>query len=226
MGEAEMREGGPSGRVKAILWDNDGVLVDTEGLYYEATRQVLIDFGVELTPAQYRRYCLHDNRGAWHLAQARGISRRDIDSARERRNDRYSELLQSNPLLIDGVRETLGSLHGHVTMGVATSSTRRHFDLIHESIGLTNYLDFVITADDVTETKPNPELYLKALIAAKAAAEDCIVVEDSPRGLRAAVSAGVPCYIIPTEWTSDGEYSSAAGVLGSVRDVPTLVLAG
>ena len=210
-------------RIAAILWDNDGVLVDTEGLYYEATRQTLLDFDVSLTPDQYKRYCLHDNRGAWHLAQARGFTRRDIEAARKRRDDRYSELLQSNSLLIDGVRETLEALHGRVRMGVATSSTRRHFDVIHESTGLMDFFEFVITADDVTETKPNPELYLKALMAADTNSDNAIVIEDSPRGLRAAVSAGVPCYIIPTHWTADGEYSSAAGVLQSVRDVPALV---
>jgi HAD superfamily hydrolase (TIGR01509 family) len=209
--------------VKLVLWDNDGVLVDTEGLYYEATRQILLDFDVSLTPHQYKRYCLHDNRGAWHLAQARGFTRRDIEAARRRRDDRYSELLRSNSLLIEGVRETLESLHGRVRMGVATSSTRRHFDVIHESTGLLPFFDFVITADDVAETKPSPELYLKALMAVDADVNDAIVIEDSPRGLRAAVSAGVPCYIIPTDWTADGEFSSAAGVLKSVREVPALV---
>ena len=210
-------------RIKAVLWDNDGVLVDTEGLYYEATRQILIDFDVSLTPEQYKRYCLQDNRGAWHLAQARGFSRRDIEAARRRRDDRYSDLLRTNSLLNDGVRESLQALHGQVRMGVATSSTRRHFDVIHASTGLMEFFDFVVTADDVAETKPSPELYLKALMAADADGEDAIVIEDSPRGLRAAVSAGVPCYIIPTHWTADGEYSSAAGVLQSVRDVPALV---
>ncbi len=215
--------GGLGAGIKAILWDNDGVLVDTEGLYFEATRHTLAEFAVALTPDQYKRYCLHDNRGAWHLAQARGVSRRDIEAARKRRDDRYAELLSTRPLLIDGVRETLEALYGRVRMGVATSSTRRHFDVIHETLGLMRFFDFAITADDVTETKPNPELYLQAMDAARALPGEAIVIEDSSRGLRAAVAAGVPCYVIPTEWTDDGDYSAAAGVLQSVNEVPALL---
>lgn len=210
-------------KVTTILWDNDGVLVDTEGLYYEATREVMADFGIALTPAQYKQYCLHDNRGTWHLAQARGHSRSEVDAARGRRNARYTELLGAGSLLIDGVRETLESLHGRVRMGVVTSSMKHHFDVIHESTGLTPLFDFVITAEDVRETKPHPELYEKGLLAAGSTPNDTIVIEDSSRGLRAAVAAGIPCYVIPTPWTNDGDYSAAAGVLQSVREVETLV---
>ncbi len=209
--------------ITTILWDNDGVLVDTEGLYYEATREVMAGFGIALSPQQYRQYCLHDNRGAWHLAQSRGHSRAEIDAAREHRNARYTELLRADPRLIDGVRETLESLHGRVRMGVVTSSMRCHFDVIHASTGLARYFDFVITAEDVRETKPHPELYEKGLIAAGSTPVETIVVEDSPRGLRAAVAAGIPCYVIPTPWTNDGEYSRAAGVLQSIREIPGLV---
>lgn len=209
--------------ITTILWDNDGVLVDTEGLYYEATREVMAKFGIALSPQQYRKYCLHDNRGAWHLALARGHSRAEINAARERRNARYMEFLREDPRLIDGVRETLELLHGRVRMGVVTSSMRCHFDVIHASTGLTRYFDFVITAEDVRETKPHPELYEKGLLAADSTPAEAIVVEDSPRGLRAAVAAGIPCYVIPTPWTDDGDYSTATGVLQSVKQIQSLV---
>jgi len=211
------------GGITTILWDNDGILVDTEGLYYQATREVMAEFQIDLTPEQYRRYCLHDNRGAWHLAQARGHSRRDIDAARNRRNDRYTELLAAESRIIDGVRETLEALHGRVRMGVVTSSMKCHYDVIHESTGLRDFFDFVIAADDVVETKPNPELYVKGLTAASATPDQAIAVEDSYRGLCAATAAGIRCYVVPTEWTNDGDYSAAAAVLPSVREVPPLI---
>jgi len=211
------------GGINTILWVNDGILVDTEGLYFEATREAMAEFDIDLTPEQYRRYCLHDNRGAWHLAQARGHSRRDIDAARIRRNDRYTELLAAQSRVIDGVRETLEALHGRIRMGVVTSSMKCHYDVIHESTGLTDFFDFVIAADDVVETKPHPELYEKGLLAADARPNQAISIEDSFRGLCAATAAGIPCYVVPTDWTNDGDYSAAAAVLQSVREVPPLL---
>lgn len=212
-------------RVTTILWDNDGVLVDTEGLYYEATRQVLADFGIALTQTQYQEYCLHDNRGAWHLARAKGVSKKDVDAARERRNGLYSELLRTNNLLIEGVLDVLGELQGRFRMGVVTSSRRDHLDVIHEHTGLAKFFDFCVTADDVTETKPSPELYERGLAEADVRPDEAIVFEDSSRGLRAANAAGVPCYVIPTDWTRGSDFSAARGVLNSVREVPGLISA-
>ena len=212
-------------RVTTILWDNDGVLVDTEGLYYEATRRVLGEYGVALTPPQYIEFCLHDNRGAWHLVRARGVPRKDIDAARECRNALYTELLRTNFLLIDGVLEVLKALQGRFRMGVVTSSRRDHLEVIHERTGLGKFFDFVVTADEVTETKPSPELYERGLAEADIGSDEAVVFEDSSRGLRAATAAGIACYVIPTEWTRGSDFSAASGVLKSVRDVPGLLTA-
>ena len=77
----------------AILWDNDGVLVDTEVLYYEANRQVLAGVGVALTVAMFRELYLKDTIGGWHLAP--GLSAEEIEAKRLERNRVYSELLRT-----------------------------------------------------------------------------------------------------------------------------------
>ena len=83
--------------VEAIFWDNDGVLVDTEHLYFEATRRVLAQAGIELTEDDYRELFLVQGRGAWHLAEARGLSAPAVEALKEQRNALYAELIADAP---------------------------------------------------------------------------------------------------------------------------------
>ena len=82
------------------------------------------------------------------------------------------------------------------------------------------YLDFVLTREDYQHTKPHPEPYLTAMARHDLRPEDCIVVEDSERGLAAATAAGLPCLIVLSDWSRDGDFSGAAKVLENIRDVP------
>src|SRR6187200_2904672 len=101
--------------IKAILWDNDGILVDTEHLYSKATRQVLGRVGVELSDGEYRELFLTQNHGAWHLAAARGHSEDELELLRAERGELYCELLRGRNHAIDGVEDILQTLHGTYT---------------------------------------------------------------------------------------------------------------
>jgi HAD superfamily hydrolase (TIGR01509 family) len=206
--------------IKAILWDNDGVLVDTEHLYFQATQQVMASAGVELTEQQYIDHFLVEGRGAWHLLEQRGADADHIARLRDERNELYGRLVQQEPRAISGVAETLEALHGRYVMGVVTSSRRDHFDLIHEHTGLLQYFDFVLTASDYRRTKPSPDPYLAAVARSGVPADACIAIEDSERGLEAATLAGVRCIVVPTALTASGRFERAHRVLSSVRDIP------
>src|ERR1700722_9387095 len=145
--------------IRALLWDNDGVLVNTETLYCQATRQVLASAGVTLTDEQYVDLFLVAGRGAWHLAADHGCSPTEIAELRVRRDTLYGQQLMDGPLLIDGVTTVLEAFHGRYAMGIVTTSHRDHFVTIHRTTGLLQYFDFVLTGDDCVRTKPDPEPY-------------------------------------------------------------------
>jgi HAD superfamily hydrolase (TIGR01509 family) len=205
---------------RAIFWDNDGVLVDTEHLYFQATRQVLAAAGIKLTEDTYLELFLRQGRGAWHLAEERGVSPADIDRLREERNALYAHLLDQAPRLIDGVVDVLDALRGKYVMGVVTSSRKDHFDVIHRSTGVLKYFDFVLTASDYSRGKPAPDPYLLAVAISGVDPSDCIAIEDSERGLTAAVLAGIKCLIVPSRLTRHCTFPGAHRILTSVRDVP------
>jgi HAD superfamily hydrolase (TIGR01509 family) len=209
--------------IRAIFWDNDGVLVDTERLYFQATQETLESVGVTLNHEHYVEFFLRQGRGAWHLLEERGVSAVDIERLRHRRNDLYSELLQREACAIDGVAGTLEVLHGKYVMGIVTSSRRDHFDIIHARCNLLQYFDFVLTAADFERVKPHPDPYLLAIERAGAAPEECIAIEDSERGLRAATLAGLRCIVIPTPLTMGGNFAGAYRVLESVEQLPDVL---
>ena len=207
-----------------ILWDNDGVLVHTEGLYFRATQTVLATVGIHLTPEQFIDISLRQGQSTLTLAAEKGISQETIACLRAERDRLYVGFLQTEPCLIDGVEETLRALHGRVRMGVVTSTRRQHFEIAHARTGLGKYLDFIVTLEDYRHVKPNPEPYLTAIERYHLEASNCIVVEDSERGLAAATAAGLECWIVHTEWSKDGDFSKAAKVLDRIGDVADEVL--
>jgi HAD superfamily hydrolase (TIGR01509 family) len=205
---------------KAILWDNDGVLVDTERFYFDATRQVMRSIGIDLTPELYRALFLLEGKGAWHLAEERGVDPDQILKLKLERDRLYTGAVRENGVVIDGVEEVLAALHGKYVMGIVTSAQKSHFHLIHESTGLLRYIDFVVTAGGYTRFKPDAEPYSLAVEKSGCGRDDCVAIEDSARGLASAVAAGVRCLVIPTELTRGSGFAGAAGVLNTVRDVP------
>ncbi len=212
--------------IKAIFWDNDGVLVDTEILYYQACKETFANIGIHLTEDIYVEYFLNRSSGTWHLAEQKGFGSNEIIKLREQRNLLYSNLLKEHAKSIDGAEETLKKLYGKFVMGVVTSSRPEHFDIIHKRSGLLKYFDFVLTSEDYSETKPSPAPYLKAIEISGFEKNECVVVEDSARGLNAAVSASLKCFVIPTELTKHSDFSRAEKILTSIKEVPELLLNG
>jgi HAD superfamily hydrolase (TIGR01509 family) len=209
---------------KALLWDNDGVLVDTERWYFQATREVLAEVGIDLTEALYFEHFLASDNGVSHVAAARGLSETEIARLRQQRDALYEHHLAHQPLPIPGVRETLHALRPHFTMGIVTSSRRVHFETIHQRTGFLEYFDFAITSDDCENCKPAPDPYLQAIARSGFLTASCLAIEDAPRGLVAARAAGLDCWIVPTTLSRYADFSRAARTLSGVTEVASLLL--
>jgi HAD superfamily hydrolase (TIGR01509 family) len=203
----------------ALLWDNDGILVETEGLFFRATQELLATVGVDLDEALYLELFLREGRGAFHLARERGLDEAQIDALRLARDARYAELLQSGSLVYPGVAEAVASLAGRYRMAVVTSSEHQHFELIHRKTELMHHFEFVLTARDYPRAKPFPDPYLAALARLGLPAEACLVIEDSERGLRAARAAGIRCWAVPSRLARHGSFAEAERIFDSITDL-------
>ena len=207
--------------IKAIFWDNDGVLVDTEELFFRANREILARRGISLRRKQFEEISLVRGESVLQLAAVSGAD--EYNKLRSDRDALYAALLKGDPLLIDGVVDVLDAIAGNYMMGIVTSSGREHFDIIHSNTGILSYFQFVLTLKDCVHVKPHPEPYLKALAVSGFEPEECLVIEDSPRGLAAARNAGIRCIVVPGKFTRGSHFEGAHQVLDSIRELPALL---
>ena len=207
-----------------IFWDNDGVLVNTERYYLQASREALAKVDIPLSDSQFASISLHQGRSIFDLALSQGRSARTVEELKAWRNTRYAELLEYKDLTLEGAREVLQALHGRIKMAVVTSSLKSHFEIIHTRTGFLPFFDFCLTREDYTRSKPSAEPYLMALKQSGQRAKHALVIEDSPRGLAAAKTAGLTCWVIPGYHTSGQDYTAADRILLRLDEIPKLVL--
>jgi HAD superfamily hydrolase (TIGR01509 family) len=208
---------------KYILFDHDGVLVDTEFWYYKAGERALADIGFTLDKDQYLRD-MNQGLGTWAQARAAGIDERTISRQREVRNDYYQEYLRTEAIEIEGVVETLAELSKYVRMAIVTAAKRVDFELIHEKRQICQFMEFVLAREDYKLTKPHPEPYLTGLERLGATKEETLVVEDSSRGLTSAVAAGIDCAIVYSDFTRADDFSQARYRIGTLSELKDIVL--
>lgn len=205
--------------LRALLWDHDGVLVDTEELYFQATREVLASYGVVLSDQQYRQLFLVEGQGAFHLARERGASPEEIERLRQQRGQRYLKLLSERDVVLPGAEALVARLAPSFRMAIVTSSHRDHFERIHLHSGIPRHFELILTREAYLKSKPDPEPYLTALARLQLPAEECLVIEDSERGLSAAKAAGLTCWVVPSGLTEGSRFDAADRVFSSLSEL-------
>lgn len=205
-----------SNNIEAILFDNDGVLVDTESLFFETTRRAFGELGVSLDRETWGRRYLTEGNCSKEIALSLGADASRVNKVIEQRNQQYWRILKPGPPLRPNVRETLTALHGRFKLAIVTGCGRDQLNLVHNGKRLLELFDVIVTSDDCSCGKPQPEPYLSALRALRLEAGKCIAVEDSPRGLASANAACVKCIVVPTELTAMLEFP---GALAIERDI-------
>ena len=211
-------------RYRALLWDNDGILVDTERWYFAACRDALTDVSIELTPDLYLEHWLSSSGGILELAQSRGLSAATIAALQLKRNELYQRHLEEQELPFPGTQAALAALRPHYTMGIVTSAYRHHFEAIHRRTGFLQYVDFVLAAGDYPRSKPEPDAYLAGIARTGVPVNECLAIEDTPRGLAAARAAGLDCWVIPTPLTAAADFTGATRIFASITDVAEALL--
>jgi HAD superfamily hydrolase (TIGR01509 family) len=209
---------------KIILFDHDGVLVNTEHWYYMANQRALAELGIELPLSVYLEL-MADGTKVWTLAQAVGVDHQRIDAARARRDNYYQQYLMTENIEIGGVTETLKELSSACRMAIVTTSRRVDFELIHRDRRMIDYMDFILTVEDYPRAKPHPDPYLSALRRFQVTADQAVVVEDSARGLKSAVAAGVDCIVVHNDFTASHDLSAATLKIADIRELPAIMTA-
>ncbi len=209
--------------IRWLFFDNDGILVDTEGIFYEACKRTLATIGVELTVARFREESFVRGTSMVGMARAAGLREDEVEALRIERDACYAELLRTAKPMFPDVPELLRGFAGRYRMGIVTSARRVHFEMIHATTGILPHFEFILAWGDYPRTKPAPDPYLAALERSGAQPDECLVIEDTPRGVASATAAGLRCAAVPHALTRGLDFPGACGILDSIRDLPGLI---
>ena len=184
---------------KAIVFDFDGLIVDTEFPEYEAWLGIFRSYGVDLPLSVWTPHIGGGDDGFdiyAHLAELTGKPI-DRDELRDRRRAAFATLFE-NAVPLPGVEDYIASARDRgIRIGIASSSTHSWVDPKLQQIGLSDTFDTVVCSDDVGSAKPNPASYLKALADLGVTPDEAFALEDSPTGVQAAKNAGLLCVAVP-----------------------------
>ena len=207
---------------KYLLFDNDGVLVETEQYYYKANVKALAEFGLQLDFDTYMEIMARGGT-AWEIAKKHGYSQNEIDKKRATRDIYYQEFIQNEHIEIEGVLETLDLLSKSYKMGIVTTSRRVDFDLVHNKRDIISYMDFTLCVEEYPRSKPYPDPYLAGMNMFNATKEECLIIEDSQRGLNAALNAEIECAVVYNEFTATHDLSKATYKIDTISKLPILL---
>jgi HAD superfamily hydrolase (TIGR01509 family) len=217
--------------ISHIIFDCDGVLVDSEPLSMRADVEILKRFGIEMTESEAHRRFVGRTFEAMlkELSAQRGTV--FPDGLLAAKNARLAELYRSELQLVRGVRDALESVRNlGLTMSIASNSPKERVKLALQLTGLNGYFkDNIVTFEDVPNGKPAPDVFLLAAKKAGVKADHCIVVEDSMTGVTAAVDAG--CWTLGFTGTHDDQEIHGAklkdigaeALFSKMVDLPPLV---
>ena len=209
--------------VSTVIFDLDGLLADTERLHRQAYQEVLGRHGVTLTDAEYDEHWILRGRGIGDLIAGRGLDL-EPDVLRAEKARRYNDLVAAQAQPMPGALELLRRLRGRKRLALATSSYRDAAEAVLAALVIADFFELVGTGNDVARVKPDPALFLFVAARMGVAPADCVVLEDSGKGIVAARAAGMRCIAVPNEHTRDHDFSQADQVVASLGCVTLSLL--
>ncbi len=212
---------------EAVIFDMDGVLIDSEPLWKIAMEEVFSELGSKLKKSDFQKTVglrIDEVIHFWNVTENWGI----IDESRVEENiiSKMEELIIQNPFPLIGVIETLQFLKKkQIKIGLATSSSKRLIDAVLTSLNIGDYFDFTWSAENESHGKPHPAVYLSVAKALNVNPTKCLVIEDSYNGVIAGLAARMKVVCIPEKThfpnpklaLADFQYETMEEFLNSIK---------
>ncbi len=197
--------------LKAVLFDCDGVVADSEHMHFDLFRKILAEQGLSLTKEEYlARYLAMDDRNCFRAVykdRGRALSDAELNAFIARKTEMYKKAAAESLVILPGIVEFVMAVSQKYPLAMASGALRDEVLLMLDTAGLRQYFDAVVAAEDVEKGKPAPDAYLKALseLNKKYPGRDirpgeCLVVEDSKHGIVSARAAGMKCVAVCTSY--------------------------
>ena len=198
--------------LKAVLFDMDGVIVDTEPLHHKAYQMMFNDFEIKVSESMYHGFTGQSTRSICEfLCEHYILKAKPIDLEKTKR-DHFTKLFFEDPdlHLINGVEDLIKNYHTNgLTLVVASSASMFTINNVMKRFKLDPYFKDKLSGADLKASKPHPEIFINAAKAARVSPTECFVIEDSTNGIIAAKEANIFCIAYKSENSKDQDYSRA-----------------
>ncbi len=207
--------------IKAVIFDMDGVIIDSEPLHYESDLLTLKHFGIEISPEALNQYVGVSNRVMWEDLKEKYNLAASVDQLLEKQSCTKQHLIGSKKLEpITGIPGLLEEIkNAGVKIGLASSSDRSFIEMILNSLGIIGFFEVIVSGDEIKKSKPEPDIFLKAAEELKVNPNDCLVIEDSQHGVKAAGLAGMQCIGFQNPNSGTHDLSLADVVVTSITEI-------
>jgi HAD superfamily hydrolase (TIGR01509 family) len=193
--------------MRAIVFDMDGLMIDSEKVYWEVGRQMAREFGKELSDQTLGKMMGRSPLKSVEIyARDLGLSQSPVELL-EMREARVMRALEAGVDPMPGLFEVLDAFKPRHKLAIGTSAPMYLVDVIAKHLRLRPYFDVIQTSDDVVHGKPDPEIYLKAMARLDVPPAECAVLEDSSNGAMAGKRSGAYTIAVPSQYTRDQDFS-------------------
>lgn len=205
---------------EAVIFDLDGILVDTEHYKFKAWQEAFRTLGVEITWEEFRREFVVEGASFVEFLERRDYEEEFIeDDVRPVANRYFLKSIEEEVPAMPGAVEVLGRLHEEYALGLASNSYWLYVDKLLEKFEMKRYFKAIANGSEVENLKPSPDVLYLAAEKMGVDPEVCVVIEDAPKGIVAAKNAGMKGIAIPTEDTQSGDFSQADLILTSLDEI-------
>jgi beta-phosphoglucomutase len=212
----------------AVIFDFDGIIVDTEPLHYKAFQEILVPLGLGFSWEVYlETYMGFDDRDAFREAfriAGRPLSDAELKPLIAGKGDAFLRIVSAGAAAYPGVVELIRSVSGNLPLALCSGAMRSDIDPILAQLGLTGVFDTMVTADEVEASKPDPESYrlalsrLQEIFPGRIEASRGIAIEDTPAGIQSASGAGLRVLAVTNSYPAE-KLTGACRVVDSLAGI-------
>jgi beta-phosphoglucomutase len=189
--------------LEAVVWDLDGVIVDSVAYHYRAWRDVFKKHGAEYTKEAFMPYFgrRHDDIIKAALGE---ITPEELEAVNDEKQRNFRRLVEGNITAMPGAIELITSLHEHrIKSAIASSAVPENIEIILRTLGITNCFQAIVHGEEVKEGKPSPQIYLLAAKRLKVKPGNCVVIEDAIAGVAGAKRGGMKSVAVTNSHTRE-----------------------
>jgi beta-phosphoglucomutase family hydrolase len=209
---------------KTILWDMDGVIVDSNSFHFAAWQEMFATRGIKFTTKDLTSLFGTRNDFIVGSIMGRELPEGDVEIMVQEKEEIFRRKATGNIKPFPGVVRLLNAIKkGDFKLGLASSAPKENIDLVLSELNLEGIFDCVVFGREVSESKPSPQIFLLAAKKLEVTPNDCVVIEDSPLGVKAAKTAGMKCLAI-TNTHPRQKLDEADKVVDSLETVDLITL--